>query len=629
MNLFLVGWDLPGEARERGSAALRSMTEAFPLLDPSTTGTWEGPRVFATWMHWPIDALGVRRYVHQSMAALTLFDGVAVDESKSIIGHDATSLEAHWDTLSERLEGHYAAIRLTRRPERLEIVNDPFGLHPVFVHAERGAWWLSNSVMLLVRATGLRSLDLVGLANFLALDQPGDDRTLVEGVSALPAAQHWVWSSDQEPTRACYAPILGLGRLGRRSFGALEAAALADTMGGQLRALAAANSPLMCPITAGRDTRVIVGLMLDSGLPGDYFTAGDPAGIDARYGALIASRFDLPHRLTGHDHDGLIERWDDLSRRSVLQTDGLVTLAHASNLAAQPTRLERVSMQLYGAGGEIARGGDLGAAFVLGRPSVADAVKVVIRKSNEYGSLLRSAVRQSVHMRVAERVRQMHGHGVRVVDLPMAFSVTENNRRWSASQARQIAGHMDVFMPLYCRAYARAAFTTPPLERLMERVPFALLTHLSPDLRGMPTDVPWPPQRPLRLLLAREVARLKRQRQRLQRRLWRHRPVSSGFVWERRRLVDVLVRLWRTRFLDRSQSPLWELLKREAVESLTAPGASPLQRSVRVHPLFQVATVFAFEEVLGAWADWHPHEWRSTGGSTSGAEPRAASSTLG
>ena len=54
MNLFFVGWDLPRELIERGTAALQGMTKVYPQLDEKTLwrfGSESGP--FAASIHHP------------------------------------------------------------------------------------------------------------------------------------------------------------------------------------------------------------------------------------------------------------------------------------------------------------------------------------------------------------------------------------------------------------------------------------------------------------------------------------------------------------------------------------------------------------------------------------------------
>lgn len=606
MNLFVAGWDLSPGSRARTLAAVRSMPEAFPLLDAATVGEACVGRGFVSWIHWPVHALGPRRYVHRGDDEVVVYDGVAADADQRVAAHDAAAWAAHWDGLGECLEGHFLAVRLSRDGGALEILNDPLGLHPAFAHQANGSWWVSNSVSLLARAVGAGTLDLEGVAGLLLRHQPGGERTLVEGISAFAPAQRWRWHDRAEPQRESYAPIANLAVQPKRSFGRREAGELAASMGGQLRALSEAFAPLMCPITAGRDTRMITAVMLAEKLPGDYFTAGHPEAPDARHAKAIAQRFGLPHRLTGDDHDGLMARWDEVSRRSALQTDGLVTLAHARNAGSAPERLGSVGVQLYGAGGELARMTSLRERFVLGQPTVADAVAEVLRLVDRRGPLLREAALARVFAHVERRVQALREQGFAVVDLPTVFAVEEGNRRWSGAQARQIAGHKGVYMPLFCRAYVRAALTTPPIERLMERVPYALVGHLSPDLRAMPGSAPWPPQWLGGLLLVRAT---KRQRGRLEqawRRVHRRKARSPGRPRERRALLDAVVPIWRERFLDRADSSLWGLVDRDGFEALTAPTASQRQRSASGSTLFQVGTAFTYEETLRSWVDWQP-----------------------
>jgi len=598
MNSFVAGWDPADEDRDRARRALRAMREVYPLLDPTTAGTWEGARTFAAWMHWAPAAAAPRRYVDRCAAELFLHDGTAVDASGRIAGHDAAAWRRHWREATDRLEGRFVAVRVGREPESLEVVVDPFGVYQVFVHRRGDAWWLSNSAALLGRVVGARALDVEGAALFLGMHWPGGDRTLRAGVSVLPAAQRWRWIGDGGPERHTYAPLAELATLPRRSFGAREAEALAGDMGSALRELAGAYTPFECPITGGKDSRVVTGLVMAEGLPAAYFTGGDPQGPDARYGTAIARRFGLPHSMRCVDTGAVIEAWEELAVRVVRQNDGMVTLAHASNVAQAPGSLERHGLQLYGAGGELGRGRRLDARFLLRRPTVDDAIARVRRPFDRTTGLLLPEVRIRVHEHIERLAREVHGMGFQAPDLPDAFDLAEYGRRWGGAQARQLTGHKDVFLPFFTRPFLRAAFATPPMERLMQRLPYRLLSHVSPELRDAPGQGPWPPQS-VPLMLAAQAMRVPNPYlRRLRRRLRRRWEPPAGLARERVTLLEALLPRWRTRFLDRQRSPLWQLADRRRFEHLASDRATRRERSGDQAALFQLATLFGYEEEL-------------------------------
>ena len=603
MNLFVVGWNCQTEECLRATSALRSMHDTYTLLDRETLEVWNGTRGFAAWMHTNRDTARPRRYVHRADGELVLYDGIAVDPTGRITAHDAGALATHWAELADRLEGRFAAVRMDDRSETLEIINDPCGIHPTFVHNRGDTWWIANSVRLLALAAGLTTLDLEGLAMSIAVRWPGGNRTLVDGVSTLPAAQRWRWIGDAPPERTAYWPIGELARQPKRSFGERDAAALADAMGGALKVLSDAFAPLQCPITAGRDSRMLTGLMMAQGLPGDFFTAGESDEPDVVYGTAIAERFGLSHRRSSRSTAERPEAWDEASHRVLQMHDGMVTLLHAKNALKTPERLDRIAVHLFGLGGELSRGKRLEPFFVLRRPEVKHAVAHLQTSYRRGIGLLRPEARRWVREFFERTCRTLHEQGFSPVDLPDAFDLSEKGRRWGGSQARQVAEHKDVFMPFATRPYVRAAFATPATERLVERVPFLLLSHLSPELLALPGLSSWPPKSVAGLVLKEVASSPGALLERVIRRARRRRPgpAAPGSRSSRLPLLERQLPGWRERYLDRSDLHLWQVIDRERFEYLTSDRSTRAERTAQIVNLFQAATALAYEEDFAAW----------------------------
>ncbi|MDF1522352.1 MAG: hypothetical protein P1P87_05970 [Trueperaceae bacterium] len=586
--------------------ALRAMQETYPLLDPGTMGFWNGTRGFAAWMHSNEDVAGPRRYVHRSAGKLVLYDGMVVNPSGTFVAHDAEALAAHRATLSDVLEGSFLVACITDAPPTLEIINDPLGVHPTFVHQDGGTWWVSNSVRLLSRAAGLTSIDVEGMAKLVGLHWPGGDRTLVRGASVLPAAQRWRWTDGSVPERSTYWPWTELAVPHKRSFGGPEARELAVAMGAPLAALSDAFAPLQCPITGGRDSRVLTGLMMSGSLQGDFFSAGEPDDPDVVYGTAIAERFGLPHRRSSRSAAELAAEWDGVVQRVVRKLDGMVTLMHASNALGPTQPLERLPVHLYGVAGEFGRGTWLTEGFVLRRPNVAQAIEFVRRTFDRGSTFLRPEARALVRAHIEESCRALLDQGFEPIDLPYAFSLTEYSRRWGGSQARQGSEHRDVFMPFVTRAYMSAAFATPATERLLERVPYLLLEHLSSELRAMPGQKPWPPRSLAGLLAASATSAPRRLAERVVRRVSRRSPARIGRSRDRQVLLEDLRTRWRERYLDRGEADLWQVVDRERFEFVTSDRMAPAERSRHLVNLYQVVTALAYEEDFRGWAAGGP-----------------------
>jgi asparagine synthase (glutamine-hydrolysing) len=602
MNLFVVGWNRPDREHHLAQGALRAMTDTFPLLDPATLGAWQGGRAYAAWLQPREEAWGPRRYVHHDEHELVLWDGTPVDPSGGVAAHDAAALAAHWPDLTGRLEGRFVALRIDGRADTLELIDDPYGTHHTFVHGSGSTWWFSNSARLLARLTQSTTIDLDGMAQCLAMRFPAGTRTLVEGIGVVPAAQHWLLQGDAPLRRTTYAPMSDLATQPKRSFGRREAEALATDMGAALRVLSETYGTLQCPITAGRDSRMMVGLMMAGDLPGDYFSAGERESLDVRIGTAVAQRFGLPHRNSGGSADELAASWDEISLRVVRQHDGTVPLAHARNALIRPERLDDIILQLYGVGGELCRGVRLTERFILRRPSHAQVVTHAQKTFDHGGPMLRPEAHEIVRTTIAERCDALRDEGFAPLELLEALDLAEYGRRWAGAQARQILDHKDVFMPFFTRPFLRAAFATPARERLTERVPYQLLEHLSPDLRALPFEKPLPPQRFAALVLARALGGPVKLAHRVQRRLRRNGPLPAGRGRERLFVLEDQLPTWRERFLDRPDSALWHLVDRERFEHATSDRVDQAQRYGSLGIVYQVVTGFTFEEDLEALA---------------------------
>lgn len=600
MNLFVFAWNADPTYHARARAVLRAMDETFPLLDVATVGEARSAHGFATWMHHADDVTGPRRYVHRDDGALVLYDGTVVAPNTRLAFHDAAVLADHWPDLTERLEGPFVALRFDTGIDTAEIVNDAMGTHTTYVCRSGDAWWIGNSVRLLAACAGAETLDLTAAAQFVAQGTPTDHRTLVSGITKLPPAQRWTWSGATGPRQASYWSFGELVARSKRTFDRSAAAELAREMQAPLRVLAERFPPLQCPITGGRDSRMLAALTIAEGLPTEYFTYGPDKDEDVVYASRIAERLGLTYRRKERSAEALVAAWHEASLRTLRKNDGLVTLMHAQNAVDVPDRLERLPVMLYGGGGERTRSKHLRTTFLLW-PSVQRAIDVVQQTRLSGLSFVREDVRGTLLEGTAATIRGLVDLGFPPVDLLDAYGLVVHDGRWVATEGRQRADHKDVFMPFLSRAYMSVAFGTPASERAVERIPYLLLGQLSADLRDMPTSSPWPARNVAGALLQAygEKARRKFNRARA-----RSSKVRTSPVVRTRERVDVLSTLlptWREQFLDRTGSPLWQAVDRARFEHLTSDGTNADERKKSLTNLYRVGTVLSFEEDFAEW----------------------------
>ena len=72
---------------------------------------------------------------------------------------------------------------------------------------------------------------------------------------------------------------------------------LAESLTRMTAAAAGAVRPLTCPLTAGRDSRVLISLLLAAGIEPDCYTTGHPGELDVEVSRALAEQLDLPYRV--------------------------------------------------------------------------------------------------------------------------------------------------------------------------------------------------------------------------------------------------------------------------------------------------------------------------------------------
>lgn len=240
-------------------------------------------------------------------------------------------------------------------------------------------------------------------------------------------------------------------------------------------------------------------------------------------------------------------------------------------------------------------------SFVV-RPTVVAAIAAVQAKWDRGRDIQRAETRQLARDHIERTCRSLLDLGFDAVDIPDAFKLVDKDRRWGGLQAFQRAEEVDVFVPFFQRAYIRAAFATPPAERLLQRVPHYLIHHLSPTLRALPSDSPWPPNS---LPAYATIIAWNRAANRIRRELRRFRPrLRTVAARQRERIAVLLHQLprWRERYLDGPNANAWRVLDRDRYEHLTSSRASVEEKAARLESLYLATTVLAFEEDLRAWA---------------------------
>lgn len=568
------------------------MTFTFPVLDSKSLCEVAGPRVFAAIMHEKSDGgASPPSRAHRFAAGICFYDGCLVDPSGRFNPMNARELAIHWNDIGTTVEGQFSAVRVDLETPRLEVRTDFLGMGQVYYWTTGGRWLLSNSVELIARTIQSADLDPLGISLAISLGWVSGDRTLHQAVRVLPAAAHWRWEgASNDPVKACDHPASRFWNLPRASrFGHSEAAQLEAKLTGICAELSKQRGVLECPITGGRDSRVLVGLMMRGRIPTQYYTDAFPGSEeDVRIGQQVARRFELPYQVVDKDTEDLIQGWSGAAERLVRQNDGMVSLWQIADLLWPPRPEGAPSTRAWGIGGEIARGNYDNPKWHYGLKTAGFAKRFLVNKLQIRSELITGESTASAAKFLEQWVDRNLDEGCPIADIPDVFYTAERVRRWAATNARKIRPWVDVFAPLCTRPFVEAAFGLAPSLRFCEPVHYQLL-RLNPELHRMPfATQPWGSQNSslgmVNMIWEKKIRRARSSH-------------NTGTFYQavllERKLNEV-----RDFCLAQGDSCVWNYIRRPRFESLLHPTTPPETRQNQLPLLLQVVTLLYYEQLL-------------------------------
>ena len=494
MLLFLAACDVTRDVRERAPYALRGAAGYVEGLDPSGLELYESRtgRTLVLAIGHAESVAGPRRYVVERPGReVRLFDGLPTLADGTLVLDPG---DLRWNDL-RRLEGPGAALRAQLDDDTLEVVTSPLGLLPVFrCEAPSGGLLISNSVLALRLLAGLEEPDPVGVSSLLALGWTVGDRTLTEGIRALPGGSR-LSVSDRG--------IQVDQRVGPASLAEHEDApdpvALAELLVERTRELRSLDVPVECPLTAGRDSRLCLALLRAARVPATCYTGVSTGDIDVRVASDLARLWNLPHRL--ERHEGLFtEDAGHLARQFVFQNDGLSSFEQVADQAGQLDTPRELGVKVSGLGGELARAGF---APIMGPAATARPFADMPSLQRRFLSMKARASRGVVRVEAVRTTRNYlrafvdarRAEGWPAHATGQAFYAFERIGRWAATGVRRTAPTADIFSPFFSTPFLSAALAHSGPKWITEQLHYNLMTELDPGLRDAPYADPWPSQR--------------------------------------------------------------------------------------------------------------------------------------
>ena len=345
-------------------------------------------------------------------------------------------------------------------------------------------------------------------------------------------------------------------------------------------------------MTAGRDSRVLLGLSMAAGWRPTYYTSGADGDVDVDVARGVTERLGLPYEVVTPEVPQSKDAWTAATARFVAQTDGSATLRGIDDwVDHQP--LGPVGLKLWGAGGEIGRAGNIGLAIPFAAQAAglrrAIAPQRAVLRSKVSHALFRPLAIHTTQAALDDFIRERAAEGWDAPELLESFYAFERVANWAACGVRRAAAATDLYSPFVSRDFIEWCFSLSPGERFVEAPHWRLLGELAPELRDMPFERAWRRQRPraAQAMLLREVGA--RGAERVRRKL---RPAARGGARPSfgARWLEAGLDVHRELCFDNGSSPLWDLVDRRALERALA--ASAEERSRRLGSLCTTLTAF-------------------------------------
>jgi hypothetical protein len=499
VHVFVCALQAPGIDQSVLNEELFAVAEEFGLDRRSgwQTASPSG-RVLAAGVHHSADVARARSYVHLAERSATWFDGLPVATVQIAFDErDAAQLDRNWQALPEGLEGQFSAIRLDLERDRAEVLLDPLGLVPVFVaQTADGGHLLSNSLVLLTRLLGAYQPDPCGVSTFVAIGWAADRRTLIDGISVLRGgAVHRIGDGRVDSTAH-----FGPGVLAQRPRGSGDAREVAEQMAAMMGSACRGFDLVQCALTGGRDSRLLLALLLEAGVDVQYYTIGERGDPDIDIAVEVARKMELDYYLTTVDEINPGIDWSDAADSFLARVDGLASLDQLRDHLELTEPLSRLDLKLWGVGGEMGRAGTgnlvpLASNVPLLRHSTGYQHRLLAAKARDEG-LLTPAGRSLVDGSIRDFLAKRQEEGWMSYELGESFYVFERTGCWGMTGPRRTAVTADLFSAFITRPFLDYAFSMKTGARYVEVPHYSLMSALSPKLRDMPYLSAWHPQHP-------------------------------------------------------------------------------------------------------------------------------------
>lgn len=591
MNIYILGINAGDEIYNKTNEQIAGLYSEFPQLDYKNIWSFYNKNIFCCSIHTNHSATMPKEYIYENEEEILLYDGCIIDALNKISLIKPKDIIINWERKTKDFEGQFSIVRIEKKTSSIILVTDFIGMGQVYYYRKNNTWLVSNNIGILQKITKLRCFDSYGVSLLLTMGWIAGKHTLVEDIHVVPGGHVWKWSCLKNIYEVKnYYPMRKISKKKQRSsFRMSEAKLLSDQLVGLCSAVKTPGRKLFCPITGGRDSRVMLSLLIRGGINGLYFIDGNDRSEEMKISQEIASKYELNYQKNQVGLKNFEGRWNELCRTLTVQNCGMVSLWQVCDILKQEKKIETLDILLYGVGGEIGRRFYKNPTFFIGNNDL-ESVSRKLSKClfRDYSGLVKKEAMSLSNKFIKKWVESVLQDEIKNAEIPDYFYAFERVRRWAGSNLKKMLPEVDVFSPFCSRPFVEMAFSLIPVYRYSEPLHFGMLS-LVPELKKIPfANGSWNSQIPWVNLFLIIINHFTIKKINIKKRNYP--------LFDRGHLLKKNLKKIREVCLDQAQSQLWKFIDKVMFEEVTSRKVNGKYIENNAEVLYQVASLFYYKK---------------------------------
>ncbi|MBN2119591.1 MAG: hypothetical protein JW734_00870 [Candidatus Omnitrophica bacterium] len=320
----------------------------------------EIPEVKAGWLFLEPEFVSGKSFISEyvdSRCAVIVFGELYQKDSGTVAENIAKIWRKNGVDAVRRLNGCFSAVIIDSLSNEFYIVSDLVGLRSARYYCGKNYLLVSTHDIPIV-ATGLCSFefDLASASSILCYDWSLQSKSLIKGIEACNPNKYITWREGSLKTED--KPLLSvqdrINRHDKKTF-SKHIDLMIEVMRNNTRTFCGNVSTVRADLTAGSDTRALLGILLSVIEPYrlKLFTLGSFGSMEVSTAMRIASKYNLRHMHFNHD----VPDFDSFIRHVRLRAFLMNGDTNAKRAVAEsPSYLNDGAVYLHGGGGPIFKG---------------------------------------------------------------------------------------------------------------------------------------------------------------------------------------------------------------------------------------------------------------------------------